>query len=363
MTDYVNRLSPIPDQQVVNDTYAPTMFHMSIIVYGNYKPTIKNKEGKDEIIPYEKFKESHKKMISKNDEAKMVLYNVLPKKEYERIFMYNTAKDVWNSLIITHQGFGDLQRQKRKIYKSLALKAIKSSSDEEVSCSKSDDEEYAMAVRDFKIFFRRRGTFVCQPHNDKRNFQKIKEDKNDKEDRSDSEEDSKKEEICLMSLDNNEVRLKVRLKLDEWIKDNGCSRHIMGNKYLFSTYKAIDGGNVVFGSNIKTKIIRKETMMIEESLNVRFDESPPPKSSPLVDDDIIESQIIENQIEDIEIKKNEPLNKEIVNIKKSKDHPIDSVIEHAEVYYECMEPFKSLMCLWVRSRSIAATWLEKVVTP
>nr|GFA17234.1 hypothetical protein [Tanacetum cinerariifolium] len=37
--------------------------------------------------------------------------------------------------------------------------------------------------------------------------------------------------------------------------------------------------------------------------------------------------------------------------------------ERVEVYYECMEPFKSLMCIWVRSRSIAAIWLEKVVTP
>ncbi|GKA08748.1 retrovirus-related pol polyprotein from transposon TNT 1-94 [Tanacetum coccineum] len=67
-------------------------------------------------------------------------------------------------------------------------------------------------------------------------------------------------------------------------------------------------------------------MRIEESLNVKFNESPPPKS-PLVDDDIIEIQIIENQIEDLEIKENEPLNKEIDNIKESKDHPIDSVVE------------------------------------
>nr|GEX70474.1 hypothetical protein [Tanacetum cinerariifolium] len=37
--------------------------------------------------------------------------------------------------------------------------------------------------------------------------------------------------------------------------------------------------------------------------------------------------------------------------------------ECAEVYYECMEPFKSLMYLWVRSKSIVATWLQKVVTP
>nr|GEU75140.1 retrovirus-related Pol polyprotein from transposon TNT 1-94 [Tanacetum cinerariifolium] len=39
------------------------------------------------------------------------------------------------------------------------------------------------------------------------------------------------------------------------------------------------------------------------------------------------------------------------------------VLERAKVYCECMEPFKPLMCLWVRSRSMAAIWLEKVVTP
>nr|GEY30089.1 hypothetical protein [Tanacetum cinerariifolium] len=36
--------------------------------------------------------------------------------------------------------------------------------------------------------------------------------------------------------------------------------------------------------------------------------------------------------------------------------------ERVEVYYECKDPFKSLKCLWVRSKSIAVTWLEKVVT-
>ncbi|GKG21380.1 hypothetical protein Tco_0383975, partial [Tanacetum coccineum] len=37
--------------------------------------------------------------------------------------------------------------------KSLALKAKKESCDEECSNSGSEDEEYAMAVRDFKKFF------------------------------------------------------------------------------------------------------------------------------------------------------------------------------------------------------------------
>ncbi|GJT53933.1 retrovirus-related pol polyprotein from transposon TNT 1-94 [Tanacetum coccineum] len=67
-------------------------------------------------------------------------------------------------------------------------------------------------------------------------------------------------------------------------------------------------------------------MKIAESLNVRFDESPPPKSSPLVDDDIIESQITKNQIKEIEYKENGPFNKEILNIKEAKDHPLEKVI-------------------------------------
>nr|GEU29510.1 retrovirus-related Pol polyprotein from transposon TNT 1-94 [Tanacetum cinerariifolium] len=41
--------------------------------------------------------------------------------------------------------------------RSLVLKAKKASSDEESSPSRSKDEEYAMAVRDFKKFFKRRG--------------------------------------------------------------------------------------------------------------------------------------------------------------------------------------------------------------
>nr|GFB08523.1 transposase, Ptta/En/Spm, transposase, Tnp1/En/Spm-like protein [Tanacetum cinerariifolium] len=43
--------------------------------------------------------------------------------------------------------------------RSLSLKAKKESSDEEGSTSESEDEEYAMGVRDFKKFFKRRGRF------------------------------------------------------------------------------------------------------------------------------------------------------------------------------------------------------------
>ncbi|GKB87673.1 zf-CCHC domain-containing protein, partial [Tanacetum coccineum] len=63
------------------------------------------------------------------------------------------------------------------------LKAKKESSDEECSTSGSEDEEYAMTVRDFNKFFKRRGRFVRQPRNDKKAFQRSRDDKNGKSDR------------------------------------------------------------------------------------------------------------------------------------------------------------------------------------
>nr|GFB03967.1 zf-CCHC domain-containing protein/UBN2 domain-containing protein [Tanacetum cinerariifolium]GFB04646.1 zf-CCHC domain-containing protein/UBN2 domain-containing protein [Tanacetum cinerariifolium] len=67
--------------------------------------------------------------------------------------------------------------------KSLALKARRESSDEECLTFGSEDEEHAMAVRDFQKFFKRRGRFVRQPQNDKKTFQRSHDDKNGKSDR------------------------------------------------------------------------------------------------------------------------------------------------------------------------------------
>ncbi|GJW44369.1 hypothetical protein Tco_0073168 [Tanacetum coccineum] len=63
------------------------------------------------------------------------------------------------------------------------LKAKKESSDEECLSSRSEGEEYVMAVRDFKKFFKRRGRFVRKPQNDKKAFQRRRDDKNGKGDK------------------------------------------------------------------------------------------------------------------------------------------------------------------------------------
>ncbi|GKF08596.1 hypothetical protein Tco_0042820, partial [Tanacetum coccineum] len=137
-----------------------------------------------------------KRNLQKNNEAKMVIYNALPRKEYERIFMCQTAKEIWDTLLITHQGNNhqgnnkvtSIEESKNlttlpldeligylKIYeevikkdvetvkckkeqnRSLALKVKKELSDKDSSSSDSEDEEYAMAVKEFKKFFKRRG--------------------------------------------------------------------------------------------------------------------------------------------------------------------------------------------------------------
>ncbi|GKD16599.1 zf-CCHC domain-containing protein, partial [Tanacetum coccineum] len=67
--------------------------------------------------------------------------------------------------------------------KSLALKAKKESSNEECSTSNSEDEEYVMAIRDFKKLFKIRGRFVRQPRNDKKTYKRNRDDKNGKSDR------------------------------------------------------------------------------------------------------------------------------------------------------------------------------------
>ncbi|GJS63798.1 retrovirus-related pol polyprotein from transposon TNT 1-94 [Tanacetum coccineum] len=156
--------------------------------------------------------------------------------------------------------------------------------------SDSEDEEYAMAVKEFKKFFKRRGRLVRQPRGDRKTFQRSRNDGYGKSERkcfrcgdpnhligecskppknndqrafiggawSDNEEDEvkkNKDETCLVAQAPNKICLGINLEPDEWIKDSGCSKHMTSNRKLFSSYKAYNRGNVIFGSNLCGKII------------------------------------------------------------------------------------------------------------
>ncbi|GKD24470.1 zf-CCHC domain-containing protein, partial [Tanacetum coccineum] len=125
----------------------------------------------------------------------------------------------------------EISKSKKEKYKSLALKARKVSSDEEVSCSESDDEEYAMAVRDFKKFFRRRGKFVRQPHDHKKNSQNIKEDKNEKEDRRIYHKDLEQiDDVDIEEMDINWQIAMIAIRMKKFYKKTGRRVGIDGNK-------------------------------------------------------------------------------------------------------------------------------------
>ncbi|GKB59368.1 zf-CCHC domain-containing protein [Tanacetum coccineum] len=144
-----------------------------------------------------------------------------------------------------------------------------------------------------KKFFNERGRFVRQPKNDKKAFQRSRDDKIEKSDRkcfrcgdlnhligecpkpprdknqrefvegswSDSgeEDDEKaKDETCLMAQASSEICLGIDLEPDEWIKDSRCTKHMMVNLKLFSTYKAYNEGNIIFGSNLRSNIIGQD---------------------------------------------------------------------------------------------------------
>ncbi|GJU59007.1 retrovirus-related pol polyprotein from transposon TNT 1-94 [Tanacetum coccineum] len=115
----------------------------------------------------------------------------------------------------------------------------------------------------------------------------------------------------------------------EYFKVFGSICFILNTKDYLTEFHPKSNEGIFLGYSPNSKayiILNKETMKVEESLNVKFDESPPPMSPPLEDDDVLECEIIENKEKDLEIKDNEPLNKEIINIKESKDHPLETVI-------------------------------------
>ncbi|GKA45376.1 retrovirus-related pol polyprotein from transposon TNT 1-94, partial [Tanacetum coccineum] len=95
--------------------------------------------------------------------------------------------------------------------------------------------------------------------------------------------------------------------------------------------KSYEGVFLGYSQNSKAYIIlNKHTRKVKESLNVTFDESPlPSKTSPSVDDDLDEEESIkvtkkknlENDIEDETLEIDE-----IVNIKESRNHPLENVI-------------------------------------
>nr|GEX82877.1 zf-CCHC domain-containing protein/DUF4219 domain-containing protein/UBN2 domain-containing protein [Tanacetum cinerariifolium] len=342
-----------------------------IILNGDFPPIAKNKVTQIlEVVPFEEQSDDLKKKLAKNNKAKMVLYNALPKKEYKRIFMCKTAKDIWQSLLITHQGnsqvkdnkidilvqqyeqftileeesidsgfarfntiitslkaldeeeskdlsslaldelIGNLKvhevviekdskiyRGKKERVKSIDLKAKKESSDDKTLTSESDDEEYDMAVRNFKKFFRKKGKFVRQPREEKNSFRQ-RDERKGKSDRkcfrcddpnhptgdcpkpshnkdqkafiggswSDSEndaEDKTNDETCVMAQSSNEVTLNSSYYSDNTSSLDNDTMQIEYNSLCETSLKIINKNKTL---KTKRDLLEKEVLELNEKI-------------------------------------------------------------------------------------------------
>ncbi|GJR54200.1 hypothetical protein Tco_1404721, partial [Tanacetum coccineum] len=301
-----------------------------VIQNGDFYFEVEDEETKlMKETPYELLKDTEKKQLGKNEEAKMTIYNALPRKEYERVFMCKTAKEVWHTLIITHQGNSQVKNckidlltqeyekfsisneetidsgftrfnaivtslksldpdysSKNHVYemvldndglasktttkeklKSLALKAKvtrEQTSDDSDSQDESDeevDEEEAEAYNLLARDFHNKGphaTRGMKAAGEPRAFYGRSND--------DSEDGDKQpnDATCLMAIELTRVKKlvkkmcltlsKVVFEITQEIMDSGCTKDMIGNIRLFTSYKAYDGGHVVFGRNLKGKV-------------------------------------------------------------------------------------------------------------
>ncbi|GJT50220.1 retrovirus-related pol polyprotein from transposon TNT 1-94 [Tanacetum coccineum] len=221
----------------------------------------------------------------------MVIYNALPRKEYERIFMCNTAKEIWKTLLITHQGNSQVKDNKIDllvqqyeqfiIFKDESIESAIARSNTIITNLKALDEGYSSKnyLRKFLRALRPKWRAKVTTIEESKDLTSLSLDEligNLRVHEMIIKKDSKakkvscdervlnfrpfKEAEMTKTAKVKGICLGVDLEPDEWIKDSGCSKHMTGNQKLFSTYKAYNGGNVIFGSNLRGNIIGKGTI-------------------------------------------------------------------------------------------------------
>ncbi|GKB56137.1 retrovirus-related pol polyprotein from transposon TNT 1-94 [Tanacetum coccineum] len=358
-----------------------------VITNSDFQPIIQNPKTKlDEVVPFEKQSDELKRRLVKNNEAKIQVkdnkINLLVQ-QYEQFVIsedesIDSAFARFNTIITSLKGLdegyfsknyvrkflralhpkwrakvtaieeskdltslsldeliGNLKvhemiiKKDSKIVKakverkSLALKAKKESSDKECSTSGSEDEEYALAVRDFKKFFKRRenaldaATRIIFLEN-VQNHQKIRT-----------------KELLSEALGAIAVKKMIRRKPTlDYFRVFGSKCFILNTKDYLTKFdpKSYEGVFLGYSQNSKPYHLLNNTLgKIKESSTWTFDDEtlPPSKTSPLVDDELDEEEAIratekknlENVVEDETLEIDE-----IVNIKESRNHPLENVI-------------------------------------
>nr|GEV58244.1 retrotransposon protein, putative, unclassified [Tanacetum cinerariifolium] len=143
----------------------------------------------------------------------------------------------------------EIYKGKKERIKSIALKAKKESSDDETSTSGSDDEEYAMAMRNFKNFFRRKHqkAFIGGSSSDSEN----------------DAEDKTNDETCLMSQSSNEVTLNSSCYIDNTSSRDNDNMQIEYDILCEISLKIIKKNKIL---KTKRDLFEKEILELNEKI-------------------------------------------------------------------------------------------------
>ncbi|GJR10375.1 hypothetical protein Tco_0793027 [Tanacetum coccineum] len=350
-----------------------------VIQNGDFYYEVEDSETKlMKETPYELLEDDQKKKVRKNNKAKMTLYNALPRKEYEIVFMCKTAKEVWHTPIITHQGNSQVNNCKIDLL-TQEYKKFSISNEETINCGftrfnaivtslKSLDPDYSSKnhvrkfLRALPLKWRAKVTAIEEAKElatlplDELIVLKAKftreqtSDYNDSHDGSDEDIDEEEETEAFNLLARNFRKLfhkgnrfgrgnRVGNEANRFGKGreghfaSECGKPKENKAFVRGAWSDSEDGNeaqndATYSQTSKAYIVlNKETMRIEESLNFTFDESlPEPKSSSLVEDDRIDEPIAQdlNGLSLLQYNiSNEGYPK---SLKDARDHPIERVI-------------------------------------
>ncbi|GJS00690.1 hypothetical protein Tco_0317198 [Tanacetum coccineum] len=134
-------------------------------------------------------------------------------------------------------------------------------------------QEDSEIVREFKRFFKRRCRFVRQPQNDKKTFQRIRDDKNDKNQRAfvggswsdSSEEDDEKvkDETCLVAHASSEVCSESSYfsdensSIDDLVLDNEYDKLCKMSLNIITINKRLKATRNSLEKKLSTSILKK----------------------------------------------------------------------------------------------------------
>nr|GEV68621.1 retrotransposon protein [Tanacetum cinerariifolium] len=239
-------------------------------------------------VPYELLKDDQKKQLGKNNEAKMTLYNALARKEYERVFMckpprrfgiYSSSltKKIHKSriarLTFSLNNMRSSQSQqgtskslsKKVIYLDVAIDSATGLIDSEEAAEmvsgtkdvKAQGKSEVATIATKKAISLENEELIKFSKEFSKTYEKLLQEKQALE-KEPSKLYSKVNELELEAKKlskSKEVCLKCDLLPYNSIVDSGCTKNMTENRRLFTSYKTYDGGHVVFGNNLKGKVI------------------------------------------------------------------------------------------------------------